>query len=50
MTYQYAKSIRKKLRELADLAIVGDSCIPCALHLRQTQQSLNSDDILITNY
>ena len=50
MTLQYAKSIRKKLLELAGLAVVHYSCIPCVLHLRQTLQSLNSDDILLTNY
>ena len=50
MTHQYAKTIRKKLLEPAGLAVIHYSCVPCALHLRQTLQSLNSDDILLTNY
>ena len=50
MTHQYAKTIRKKLREPAGLAVVHYSCVPCALHLRQTRQSLKLDDILLTNY
>jgi hypothetical protein len=50
MTFQYAKTIRKKLRELAGLAVVHYSCVPCVLHLRQTRQSLKLDDILLTNY
>ena len=50
MTHKYTKPIRKKLRELAGLAVVHYSCIPCALHLRQTLQSLNSYDILLTTY
>jgi hypothetical protein len=50
MTLQYAKTIRKKLLEPAGLAVVHYSCVPCALYLRQTRQSLKLDDILLANY